>query len=156
MTARRAITPGEVGGAPALPPYLTKRQLANALSVSESTVDELVADQTLPLPIASESGPLWDWAEVDARLQAIGEKGRIYVVGFGEYIKIGHTRHPIVFRLASLQTACPERLIVYASLVGSAADEAALLRRFAHANTQGEWFRRDAIIDEWIATGCPL
>lgn len=80
--------------------------------------------------------------------------GIIYVVGFGNYVKIGFTAGPLPYRVRALQTACPEKLTVYATLKGDRAAETALHSRFAAHRAEGEWFRREGALAEWIEGGC--
>lgn len=80
------------------------------------------------------------------------QKG-VYVVGFGQYVKIGISTN-ISDRIASLQTAMPEKLELYAVLDGWAAEEMALHRRFVQYHAIGEWFRRAGELAEWIDGGC--
>lgn len=75
--------------------------------------------------------------------------GTIYVVGFGNYVKIGYTRDPAQ-RLADLQTGCPEQLTIYLHLAGSLEDEASLHRRFRAQRAKGEWFRLSGDLAKWI------
>jgi predicted DNA-binding transcriptional regulator AlpA len=138
-------------------PYLSRASLAQALQISESSVDEFVRRGVLPKPERKHRGELvWNWGEVDRRLQSLPLAGRIYVVGFGSYVKIGFTAGPINYRIAGLQTGCPEQLSIYADLDGTVADERALYKRFSALRTYGEWFRREGELAEWIERGCPL
>lgn len=76
------------------------------------------------------------------------QKG-VYVVGFGPYIKIGISVN-VTERLAGLQTGAPEKIVLYAVLDGWAAEEAALHKRFAHYRLNGEWFRNEGELAEWL------
>jgi hypothetical protein len=78
----------------------------------------------------------------------------IYVIGFAGYVKIGFTKWPLEYRLASIQTSCPEKLHIYATFRGSLTIEAELHRRFAGYGTHGERFRREGALAEWIDGGC--
>jgi hypothetical protein len=69
-------------------------------------------------------------------------EGEIYVIGFGDYVKIGFTSGPLQNRLATIQTGCPEPLVVYASIPGAMRLERELHRRFAASRLEGEWFRK--------------
>jgi hypothetical protein len=57
-------------------------------------------------------------------------------------VKIGWTRQ-LASRLAALQTASANRLVLLGRIPGSLADEAALHQRFAGHRVRGEWFRAD-------------
>ena len=65
-------------------------------------------------------------------------------------IKIGYSVSP-ASRLSQLQTAHAERLHILATVPGSTSLEASLHRRFAAHSRNGEWFRGDAEIYEFIA-----
>lgn len=54
-------------------------------------------------------------------------------------VKIGFAAD-IAGRVASLQTGCPEKLVVLAALGGSAHTEKSIHREFADARLGGEWF----------------
>jgi Meiotically up-regulated gene 113 len=126
------------------PAYMSRASLAQALDMSESTVDSLVASDALPAP---DPEGVWNWAEVDRALCTLNErrrnKGTIYVVGFANYVKIGFTSGPLVFRIAAIQTGSPEVLAVIAEIAGPRAIERNLHRRFARFRLNGEWFRRE-------------
>lgn len=142
------------------PAYLSRTSLAAALDIAESTVDDFVRRGILPAPIDGYAkNPVWSWAAVERTMQALplaNETRSIYVVGFSNYVKIGFTAGPIAYRLAAIQTGCPERLDVIAVIDGSPKDEMALHKRFAAYRTHGEWFRREGDLAEWISAGCPL
>lgn len=56
------------------PAYLSKAGLAFELSVSETTVDEMVRRGVLPRPIRLSSGCIrWRWETVDMALASMGE-----------------------------------------------------------------------------------
>lgn len=82
------------------------------------------------------------------------EYDRIYVVGFSSFVKIGHTRWPIRYRLSRIQTSCPEKLHVYGAFRAPRQTEKDLHRRFAAQRTHGEWFRREGDLADWINDGC--
>jgi hypothetical protein len=139
-------------------PYVSKASLAQALEISESTVDEMVRLGVIPAPV-EEDPEMWDWQAVDDALSSRSRGrgvGTIYVVGFADYVKIGFTSGPLEYRLSAIQTGAPEQLVVYARLQGTMADEAKLHRRFKHLRTYGEWFKFDGDVAEWIEGGCPL
>jgi hypothetical protein len=80
----------------------------------------------------------------------------IYVVGFDRYVKIGITERDVQYRVAGLQTGCPEKLEIYAAFRGDLILEKALHERFAHLRRNGEWFLREGDLAEWIEKGCPV
>ena len=81
--------------------------------------------------------------------------GKVYLAGFGTYVKIGFTSaSKIEYRLSEIQTGCPEKLTVFALNDGTCATEATLHRRFSDLRTHGEWFRREGDLAAWIDGGC--
>lgn len=57
-----------------VPSYLPKAGLAHELSISETTVDEMVRRGVLPKPIRLSSGCIrWRWETVDMALASMGE-----------------------------------------------------------------------------------
>lgn len=89
-----------------------------------------------------------------APFQGIEAAGFIYVIGFGAYVKIGFTERSVRQRIVGLQTGCPKKLETYATLRGSRDDEREFHDRFADLRMNGEWFRREGALDEWIKGGC--
>jgi len=76
----------------------------------------------------------------------------VYVLGFGPYIKIGISLD-IDDRISQLQT--PEPVTVYAILDGWLIQERQLHLHFAAYRLQGEWFRREGDLADWISDNCP-
>lgn len=57
-------------------PYISKSTLAQALEISESTVDEMVRRGVLPRPVRLSSGCVrWRWASVDMALASMESGG---------------------------------------------------------------------------------
>lgn len=57
-------------------PYVSKATLAQALEISESTVDEMVRRGVLPRPVRLSSGCIrWRWASVDLALASMESGG---------------------------------------------------------------------------------
>lgn len=55
------------------PSYLSKAGLAHELSISETTVDEMVRRGVLPRPVRLSSGCIrWRWETVDMALASMG------------------------------------------------------------------------------------
>jgi predicted DNA-binding transcriptional regulator AlpA len=55
-------------------PYLSKASLADALEISETTVDEMVRRGVLPKPVRLSAGCVrWRWETVDRALASMGE-----------------------------------------------------------------------------------
>jgi hypothetical protein len=73
-------------------------------------------------------------------------------VGFGPYVKIGITEN-FSDRVAQLQT--PEKLEVFALFEeANALYEKLLHCRYSEYRLNGEWFRREGKLAEWIDGGC--
>lgn len=68
----------------------------------------------------------------------------VYFIGNTEEekLKIGFSNNPIE-RLEQLQTACPFRLSIYATIPGDRETEFKLHCRFAYLRQSGEWFYLD-------------
>jgi Meiotically up-regulated gene 113 len=94
---------------------------------------------------------LTDLSDLAAQQNAAGKIGSIYFAGFRSRVKIGFTLGPIANRLKSLQTACPARIELYASLWGTQACERVLHRRFSRSRLSGEWFKRTSSLSAFIA-----
>jgi len=75
----------------------------------------------------------------------------VYVLGFGAYVKIGISVD-VDGRMIALQT--PEPVKLYGLVVGWLREERELHKRFAAYRLQGEWFRREGELAEWINGGC--
>lgn len=93
-------------------------------------------------------------AETDNNDFTERQPGWIYVVGFLNYVKIGYTSKSIEERIVSLQTGCPETITIFATFRGSKQYETHFHQRFSAFNTQGEWFRREGELANWIDGGC--
>lgn len=137
------------------PSFMSRAELAWELSVSESTVDELVRRGVLP-PDSKRTSPepMWIWANVERRLERMPKCGTIYVVGFAHYRKIGYTDGWPQLRYVGIQTGCPEKLTVFFEGFGTRQQERELHRRFEAHRTCGEWFRCDGELEDWIKGGC--
>lgn len=85
-----------------------------------------------------------------------GPSDRVYVVGFGPYVKIGFSASAKGKRLRGLQTAIPQKLEVYGYLPGGLDLETDLHKMFEAYRLQGEWFRKRGTLARWIADGCQV
>src|SRR5579863_3011610 len=81
---------------------------------------------------------------------------RVYVVGFGSYIKIRTSKTARGRRIRNLQTSIPEKLVTYAHLEGGRELEEVLHRKFRMYRLLGEWFSKCGDVAEWIDAGCPV
>jgi hypothetical protein len=78
----------------------------------------------------------------------------VYIVGFGNYVKIGHSTK-FYCRFVALQNGVPEDLTIYATFANEGvALETDLHRQFADYRTHGEWFRKEGSLAAWIDGGC--
>lgn len=75
----------------------------------------------------------------------------VYIAGFGPYVKIG-VSIDIPERMTKLQM--PEKVELYSALDGWIEEERALHKRFAEYRLNGEWFRREGELADWIGVGC--
>jgi len=136
--------------------FLDQRQVAERLGLCEDGFAELVSRGIFRAP---KDGELWSAERVDARLLTLQKAamrcGLVYVVGFGQYVKIGFTQTPIEVRIASIQSDCPEILKIYGQIEGTHFDEIRLLGRFIEYRSQGEWHYRRGDLAAWIDAGCP-
>lgn len=76
------------------------------------------------------------------------ETTSIYIVGYGNMMKVGLSRNPLN-RLAQMQTGVPEELrfhylCILPSREAAMKMEAAIHKKLAHRRVRGEWFRIDA------------
>ena len=86
---------------------------------------------------------LWRWAK------SVRPSG-VYFISNGEAIKIGVSKD-VVERMRGLQTASSRPLRLMAFLPGATGrDEAMLHRKFAHLRLNGEWFRPEAELLEYV------
>jgi predicted DNA-binding transcriptional regulator AlpA len=70
----RAKPPVGAGGRP--PSYMSRKELAWELSVSESTIDEFVRRGVIPAPTKLTEGCVrWWWPAVDAALAGVAGRG---------------------------------------------------------------------------------
>ncbi len=73
----------------------------------------------------------------------------VYFVGCGQFVKIGHTT-TFSSRLSSLKTSSPQHLKVYLVLPGERDDEQAFHKRFSDLRVEGEWFRCEGELSNFI------
>lgn len=86
---------------------------------------------------------------VKAKVEKKKKVGKIYVIQFSNWVKIGYSVS-ISQRMPALQTAIPEKIKFVASFPGTVKTERELHARFAKYREQGEWFRREGELDWWI------
>ncbi len=69
------------------------------------------------------------------------------------HIKIGFTDGEPEDRLAALQTGCPSRIVLLASIAGDRTKEKELHARFAAHRVVGEWFNPSPALLTWLFHG---
>lgn len=138
---------------------LSWQEAAAFLKVSETEFKALASQRRLNGAInIDENTTVWDLSvlAINARPPRLNDRvGMIYVAGFAEYIKIGWSAD-VYIRIKTIQDGVPEPLIVYATIAGEIWQERRLHSRFASVRTRGEWFKRNEVLNRWIAEGCPL
>lgn len=139
--------------ATSLPGHLTVEVLRTAcragrLAHIRDGRKRLVTQKWLDEWCERERAALDEMPPVDA--MTVGEPGFIYFVGFGPYVKIGYAGFGVQGRVTGLQTSCPEKLTVYATVRGYIEQEGALHRRYAKYRTYGEWFRLEGAVRDFI------
>lgn len=92
----------------------------------------MTADETAPSPLAG-----------------------VYFARAGDAVKIGVSRN-VRRRVQMLSTCSPFPIQLLAVMPGGIQDERALHRRFAHLRMNGEWFRPDSELLDFIATLPPV
>lgn len=83
-------------------------------------------------------------------------RGIVYVIGCGQYVKIGFTRGSVRRRAAAIQTGAPEPIVILREIQTEWQSERDLHERFADLRSSGEWFRREGALARWIDRGCQL
>lgn len=68
-----------------------------------------------------------------------------------KHIKIGYSNNP-EFRIDQLQTGCPTKLHLQATMSGCSKTESGLHELFSHLRVRGEWFRYDEELKWFIRT----
>ena len=131
------------------------------VGVGSTKFDEMVSDGRMPKPKKVDGQLIWDMRQLYVHTpepptlpMPPTKKPEVYVIGFGDYVKIGYsTAFP--FRLRDIQAHVPVPLTIYARFSGRQTQERALHRRFAEHRLNGEWFRFDGALAAWIKAGCP-
>jgi hypothetical protein len=73
--------------------------------------------------------------------------GCVYVIGSGEFVKIGFSASPRT-RLASIQACCPTKVELEHLATGTMEDEQQIhyCLRSAGLKVRGEWYRREDVL----------
>lgn len=80
--------------------------------------------------------------------------GRVYVIEDGIAVKVGFTSGAVAARIKDLQTGNPRRISVIAEIANATEEtEAALHRALNTWHVSGEWFARDAVVDQIAVAG---
>lgn len=77
------------------------------------------------------------------------ERGTIYFVGCGQWVKIGFATK-LDMRLKALQAANPEPLTVLHSVDGTMQTEREFHKRFSALRGTGEWFKNEGDLAAWL------
>jgi hypothetical protein len=75
--------------------------------------------------------------------------GGIYFAGFGNYVKIGRSGY-VDGRIKELQTGSPEKIELYFVLAEDRIGEHDFHRKFSDLRLNGEWFRREGALADFI------
>jgi hypothetical protein len=125
------------------------RRFDEAFPADDWRRDEIVALLKRPMAAPTQKHGSTELPPARLRLPC-----SVYVIGFDKYVKIGITQRDVQYRIAGIQTGCPEKLEIYAVLPGDLFLERSLHERFASLRRNGEWFLREGALAEWIAGGC--
>ncbi len=71
-----------------------------------------------------------------------GDRGYVYFIECGDFIKIGFTIYANDRRVRSLQGGTPHELRLIGKAYAAKSLEARLHKTFAHLRHRGEWFRK--------------
>lgn len=95
--------------------------------------------------------------EIDGGLMRDTRPVNVYIIQAGEMVKIGKAVN-VEKRLRSLQTASPVVLHLVRAIESDDGNrlELELHRRFAKYRENGEWFRLEGALSEWVAERCPI
>lgn len=98
--------------------------------------------------LAAISRPEWSTKQIFDTFDYFNDicnyNSKVYFIGNAEEekLKIGYSDDPMG-RLNQLQTACPFKLSIYATIPGDRETEFKLHCRFTHLRQSGEWFYLD-------------
>lgn len=106
----------------------------------------LVPELAGQMPTRLSVDELVDGARPVEPPQAGSHERLVYFLTLGSRVKIGYTSH-LAYRLTSL---CLPRSCVTLTVEGGRRVEAALHRRFAALHTEGEWFRLEPPLTDYI------
>jgi hypothetical protein len=136
----------------------SRYEMANYIGIPAVELDALIRQGKMPAPINGK----WDRAAVDAAFSAMasppdGPQERlnklsgVYFIGFRDYIKVGVSR-TIGIRIREIESILPEKITLLGVVAGGTVkEERALHRAFDQYRLNGEWFRSDPFILDYIA-----
>jgi len=92
------------------------------------------------------------WSPLDApAAKAWWDEPCVYLLRAGPFIKIGKATGRPAMRVGQLQAGCPYPIVVIGHFSGGFKEESELHRRFAAYRTQGEWFREEGELAEYVS-----
>ncbi len=74
----------------------------------------------------------------------------VYLIGCGEFVKIGYTRGHVETRLNDMAVGCPMQLTLLGQIPGSLKLERTLHKLFHLYRHRGEWFRNEGSLAEFV------
>jgi hypothetical protein len=76
----------------------------------------------------------------------------VYFAKAGQRVKIGKA-NDVASRIATLQTGCPDKIEVVKTVWGGTPVERIYHKQFAHLRENGEWFRHEGDLAEFLGGG---
>lgn len=89
-----------------------------------------------------------------ARWHPLEDGSFVYFAKAGNRVKIGKANN-VNSRLSTLQTGCPDRLVLLKVERGGRDAERSYHIKFAHLRENGEWFRHEADLAEFLGGSAP-
>lgn len=95
-----------------------------------------------------------DTALAKATWTPIAQGPWVYFAKAGDRVKIGKAKN-VASRIATLQTGCPDKIEVVRKVWGGNAVERTFHQRFSHLRVNGEWFRYEADLAQFLEGARP-
>ena len=98
-----------------------------------------------------KTDPTIDYLENKRQNRKEGRVESIYFIGNREYqlVKIGFSTYP-EDRMKQLQTGCPFELELFGVIKGSVKEEKTLHRKYSKYRINGEWFKIDGELKDYL------